>query len=295
VLSSAELSAAVPEGRDAIRAAMQELKFFRYIKAVKKQFNGKWITVLKFTDPDLMLIWGKSAGHTDDGFSGAIYSCPTTNGITTSDLTTSDNSYVVLEVVTNVTTSNTREKSQKERKGSVIEMGWPIDEPKTPKRSLRFSPETDDDVGSVGKVVDKQALRNLKHQKTKIELSPASRNRSERPEEDWTTGDLIAEFYALVRIAAPGAPSQTNAKHLVTWINKQVGTGTERMAILRAIRMFFENPRVTRDPGIGKPMWQRFFAYYPTVYGLVTQDPKLVYVDEDFLAHQEKMFKLLEG
>ena len=45
VLSSEEMSASVPEGRDAIRNAMNELKFYKYIKAVRYQDNsGPWRT-----------------------------------------------------------------------------------------------------------------------------------------------------------------------------------------------------------------------------------------------------------
>ncbi len=144
---------------------MRELQDNGYINIVKIQINGQWRTSLKLTKK------GKSAGHTDDGFSGALYSCTTINNLVTNDLTTSDNSYVVLEVVTNVTTSNTR-KFQKEEisknkkiikeilKPKGIEMVWPIDEPEIPKRKFRLTPETDDDVGSVRKIVDKQAMRN---------------------------------------------------------------------------------------------------------------------------------------
>ena len=89
VLSADEMSASVPEGRDAIRNAMAELKQHRYIKAVRHQDNsGQWRTNLKFTD---------------DGLSGVLYM---DRGIVTntniSDISTSD---LNIDTVTNVTVS----------------------------------------------------------------------------------------------------------------------------------------------------------------------------------------------
>jgi hypothetical protein len=59
--------------------------------------------------------------------------------------------------------------------------------------------------------------------------------------------------------------------------------------------MFFEDPRNLNDVGVGQPLWRKFMAYYPTVYGLVSTTQKVVYSDDEFLAHQEKMLKLLGG
>jgi hypothetical protein len=88
VLSSEEMSASVPEGRDAIRNAMNELKFYKYIKAVRYQDNsGQWRTLLKFTD---------------DVISGILYiDSGTVTNTNTNDISTSTN----IDTVTNVTVS----------------------------------------------------------------------------------------------------------------------------------------------------------------------------------------------
>jgi hypothetical protein len=289
VLSADEISAAVPEGRDSIRAAMKELKVFNYIKAVRHQVGGQWRTHLKFTDEDLNTPFGKTAGHTDDGFPGVgkpgvlyIDSYKT--------IATSNN----IDTVTNVTVSIGAEPQT----GKESEMSWANldeEEPK-PKLKRKLRLDTEDDSGAVGKVVDKVALRREKYKKTSFDATSETFRRSDRPEDTWTTADLVAEFYGLSRSASQGAPGQNNGKELITWINKNVGEGTPRLAILKAIRMFFDDPRLTRDPGIGLPMWKRFMAYYPTVHGIVTRTvEQSAYVDEDFLMHQEKMLRLLGG
>jgi hypothetical protein len=106
---------------------------------------------------------------------------------------------------------------------------------------------------------------------------------------------LIAEFYDLVEKAAPNTSSQVNNKYLATWINKQVGEGTQRYEVLKAMRMFFADPRNLNDLGIGKPLWQRFFSYYPTIQGIVKKPDQPTYSTDKFKAHQEKMMRLLEG
>jgi hypothetical protein len=175
-------------------------------------------------------------------------------------------------------------------------MGWPgfDDEPKLPAKK-RAQVEADAAPGAVGKIDDRQKRLNQKYKKTKIEAMPEHMRRAERPEEEWTTSDLIAEFYDLARKAAPGAPGQINSRRLATWINRQVGEGVERIHILKAMRMFFDDPRLTNNPGVGEPLWVRFFAYYPTVHGLVSRVAETDYEEDDLLARQERMLKLLEG
>lgn len=168
-------------------------------------------------------------------------------------------------------------------------MAWPgfDDEP---------SKGSDGESGAVGKLpADKKQLRQQKYTRTKIEAVPEHMRRHERPETEWTTADLVSEFYDLTRNAAPGAPGQVHGRNLTTWINQRVGEGTPRIAVLKAIRMFFNDPRLVRDPGIGQPMWRRFLAFYPTVHGAVVKTDDGDYSDASFLGHQEKMMKMLEG
>jgi hypothetical protein len=105
----------------------------------------------------------------------------------------------------------------------------------------------------------------------------------------------VAEFYDLVKQAVPNTPDQVNSRYVATWINKKVGEGVQRISLLKAMRMFFEDTRNLHDTGIGKPLWQRFFAYYQTVHGIVNRSSEPEYSDDDFTNHQEKMLKLLGG
>ena len=273
VLSADELwqSKEVPEGRDAILAALNELKDLNYVKSVRVKIGNSWRMQYKFTEAAK-----KFVGETSTGFSGHLYSS------TANSLVTSTN----IDTVTNVTVSIGAAPLEEEV------MGWNLDgEEETPKKKLR-QPD-DSDSGAVGKVEDRQARLNAKYKVTKAEHN--GRNRKETPEELWSTNDLVAEFYDLVKTAAPSAPDQVNSRYVATWINKKVGEGVPRFAILKAMRMFFEDSRNLHDTGIGKPLWQRFFAYYQSVHGIVNRPAETQYADDDFLAHQEKMLRLLEG
>ena len=274
VLSAEEMSASVPEGRDAIRNAMAELKLHRYIKAVRHQDNsGQWRTNLKFTD---------------DGLSGVLYM---DRGIVT-NTNTSDMSTRVksIDTVTNVTVSI--EAAPQTEKG--IEMGWDMFEDSTPPKSKKKVLDTEDDSGAIGKV-NTLKVGGARRKKTKVEVE--ARNRINVPEEDWATGDLVAEFYDLyiATCGGSGAVNQISGKQLATWINKRVGEGVERIQILKGMRMFFGDTRVISDPGFGLPMYQRFMKYYGTIHGLVSRVDEPTGLDEDTLAHQEKMLKLLES
>ena len=274
VLSAEEMSASVPEGRDAIRNAMAELKLHRYIKAVRHQDNsGQWRTNLKFTD---------------DGLSGVLYM---DRGIVT-NTNTSDMSTRVksIDTVTNVTVSI--EAAPQTEKG--IEMGWDMFEDSTPPKSKKKVLDTEDDSGAIGKV-NTLKVGGARRKKTKVEVE--ARNRINVPEENWATGDLVAEFYDLyiATCGGSGAVNQISGKQLATWINKRVGEGVERIHILKGMRMFFGDTRVISDPGFGLPMYQRFMKYYGMIHGMVSRVDEPIGLDEDMLAHQEKMLKLLES
>ena len=274
VLSAEEMSASVPEGRDAIRNAMAELKLQGYIKAVRHQDNsGQWRTNLKFTD---------------NGLSGVLYM---DRGIVT-NTNTSDMSTRVksIDTVTNVTVSI--EAAPQTEKG--IEMGWDMFEDSTPPKSKKKVLDTEDDSGAIGKV-NTLKVGGARRKKTKVEVE--ARNRINVPEEDWATGDLVAEFYDLyiATCGGSGAVNQISGKQLATWINKRVGEGVERIHILKGMRMFFGDTRVISDPGFGLPMYQRFMKYYGMIHGMVSRVDEPTTLDEDTLAHQEKMLKLLES
>ena len=250
------------EGRDVLQAAINELKDLRYIKSVRLQNNGQWIARLKFTEEAKKLL------STVPSFSGHLY---IDNYITTS---TSDIS--------------TRANIVKDTNVSLTIGAAPL------KEEAVIWKEEEEAVGAVGKIEDRQAKLNAKYKKP-VKAQRTSRDRINTPEELWSTTDLIAEFYDLVEKAAPNTSSQVNNKYLATWINKQVGEGAQRHELLKAMRMFFADPRNLNDVGVGKPLWQRFFGYYTTVQGIVKKPEQTVYSTDKFKAHQEKMMRLLEG
>jgi hypothetical protein len=263
------------EGRDVLQAAINELKDLRYIKSVRLQNNGQWIARLKFTDEAKKLL------STVPSFSGHLY---IDNYITTStsDISTRAN------IVNNPNGLLTIGAAPQEGE----EMGWNLDgDEETPKAKRGLEEPI---AGTVGKIEDRQARLNAKYKKP-VKAQRDSRNRINTPEELWSTTDLIAEFYDLVEKAAPNTSSQVNNKYLATWINKQVSEGTQRYELLKAMRMFFADPRNLNDLGIGKPLWQRFFSYYPTIQGVVKKPEQPTYSTDKFKAHQEKMMRLLEG
>jgi len=260
VISADELVASkeVLEGRDAIQAAINELKDYNYIRTVRTRNNNHWISKLKFTDSALKLI------SPDNGFSGHLYSYATTSDLSTS--TNIDNN-----------------------PNGLLSMGAePLKEEK-----MVWKEEEDEAVGAVGKIDDRQARLNAKYKKP-VKAQRSSRDRINTPEELWSTPDLLAEFYDLSDKHASNMTGQVNGKYLSAWINKQVGEGTTRYEVLKAIRMFFEDPRNLHDVGVGKTLWQRFIGYYQGVQGIVKAE-EVVYADDDFKAHQEKMLKLLGG
>jgi hypothetical protein len=262
-----------PEGRDALQSAINELKDLKYVKSVRVQNNGQWIARLKFTDEAKKLL------STDNGFSGHLY---IDNYTATSDITTSTN--IVKDTNVSLTIGAAPQEGE--------EMVWNLDGDEEAPKAKRGQEEPA--TGTIGKIEDRQARLNAKYKKP-VKAQRESKDRINTPEELWSTTDLIAEFYDLVEKAAPNTSSQVNNKYLATWINKQVGEGTQRYEVLKAMRMFFADPRNLNDLGIGKPLWQRFFSYYPTIQGVVKKPEQPTYSTDKFKAHQEKMMRLLEG
>jgi hypothetical protein len=283
----------VPEGRDAITNAMKELKVAGYIQAVKVPLNGQFRTYLKFTDKCLnMLSDERSKGFSIHGVMSepetdfqASYS-PDREIVTSTSISTSNSSS--LKVLRTFNLSG----APKSEGGS--EMGWDLDgdEPQKPVKKLRTA-DTDDEVGAVGRVEDRMARINAKYKPNKTRDS--SVRREDRAEETWGSVDLVAEFYMLVEQHAPGVPGQVNSRSLVLWINQKVGEGVTRYAILKAIRKFFNDPRLVREAGFGEPLWRKFVAYYPTVHGVVSRVAEDETISEDMESHREKMLRILGG
>jgi hypothetical protein len=187
--------------------------------------------------------------------------------------------------VTSLTTLRVEEIHEDEE---YISMAWPGFEDEAPAVvKPRHKPAVETEVGVVGKIDgDKQAKRNAKYKTTKFDAVSASSVRHERPEADWTTNDLVAEFYALSRDKAPGIVSQVNGGQLAAWINRQVGQGVPRIRVLRALRAFFDDPRNLHAAGSGQPLWRRFMAFFPSAQ---VQDPGFDYDSDSEKALMARM------
>lgn len=274
-LSAAEIYPLVPEGRDAVRKAVRELISAGYVSEVSfRTENGQWSYQLQVTQ----------AWFTGDGFSGTLL-------YGTASSLEANSTSVELTNVSSPKVSGVPPEDEEE----YVEMSWPgfDEEPKVTKAKI-----DDSDSGAIGKLtdpIDKKELRKQKYKKTSFSAVPDSMLRKSKPEQEWNTSDLVAEFYDLVRGLDNWAPSQVNGQQLASWINQKVGQGIARYTVLKAMRGFFNDPRLTNDLGIGQPLWRRFIAYYPTVHGKYVNDIPVEYADDDFLNHQDKMLKLLEG
>lgn len=272
-----ELTTALAESEYAIKNAMKELKKFDYIRAVKYQVNGQWRTLLKFSDESLNVTVKtmlEVQAPTDEiptvGKSSVLSVC-----------NTSDKSISDIDSLEVLRTSNLG--IHPEFQGD--EMNWPILGDENPRKN------NDEEVGIVGKLEDPQKRINAKYKPTRFEDVPESKHRSNKPEEDWNTQDLVAEFYGLYRDKCGGVPAQVNGQQFAIWINRQVGEGTPRTVILKAIRKFFNDRRLLRDAGVGEPLWRKFIKFYYTAYGTVAKEETKL----EALSNQEKMLKLLEG
>ena len=226
----------------------------------KKLMEG-YMGYLPFTDSGLTVIGFSDDGKVDD---------------------TSSNSYKSLEVLR---TSNLYVAAgDVQPKGKA--MAWEIlgdDSKKT----------TDyDETGSMGKVVDKKEARRKKYAPTKIDK--AGKHRADVPESEWKTKHIVAEFNSLINERNIDAQMQLNSAGLASWMNKMVSSGAEYETLLKAVRMFNADPRNFHDVGKGKPIWQRFIAYYQTAQGLASAKP-VEYRDAEFDEHQARALKLLKG
>lgn len=298
VINSTEMSKIVSEGRDAIRTAMSELTQYGYIEVVRYQTAyGHWQMLHRFTD----------AWKTEAGFSGDLYSC---TAITLDSY--SDTAIAVIPNGITAIASGDLNSNSEEVKVSKDPYGFITgeDEPEYPlehvlaevkrarkavaeKRAAKRTPA--EEPVAIGQLPDDiKARRQEKYTKTKIVVSKPTDDRHDRADSDWTTSDIVAEFGSLIAKHCPGVTHQLNVKSLASWINQQYGTHqVPRESILKAVRLFFNDPRMIRDAGIGQPLWRRFLAYWPTVQGMckVTSD-----VTDDYsTGHTDKMLKLLEG
>lgn len=254
-LPAHEVTALVREGRDAIRAAMKELEEAGLIKFHKFQINGQWRTEVQLVQKPF------SQEITGNGFSGPLSEDPL---LTTSDITTSTNDYSLdIDTYTNKKSKLRlvkEEKKKKEEKSIVTESDF---------------------------------LPGISIHRLGIDPIGAPNHRSNKPEVEWTTKDLVTEFMHIAYeegFASVPIPGDEVGKIM----NKLFSDGLTRYQILQLIRKFF----VTNIwPSMIHPrsLWASFMSFAYKWKDAVDKEPVNYRLSPELLEHQKKMLKLLES
>ena len=259
-LPAHEVTALVREGRDAIRAAMKELEEAGLIKFHKFQINGQWRTEVQLVQKPF------SQEITGNGFSGPLPEDPllTTSDITTSDITTNTNDYS-LDIDT-YTNKNSKLRLVKEEKK------------KEEEKSI---------------VTESDFLPGISIHRLGIDPIGDPNHRSNKPEVEWTTKDLVTEF---MHIAYEGgfASVPIPGDEVGKIMNKLFSDGLTRYQILQLIRKFF----VTNIwPSMIHPrsLWASFMSFAYKWKDAVDKEPVNYSFSPELLEHQKKMLKLLES
>ena len=259
-LPAHEVTELVREGRDAIRAAMKELEEAGLIEFHKFQINGQWRTEVQLVQKPF------SQEITGNGFSGPLPEDPllTTSDITTSDITTSTNDYSLdIDTYTNKKSKLrlVKEEKKKEEEKSIV---------------------TESDF-----------LPGISIHRLGIDPIGDPNHRSNKPEVEWTTKDLVTEFMHIAyeegfaSVPIPGA-------EVGKIMNKLFADGLTRYQILQLIRKFF----VTNIwPSMIHPrsLWASFMSFAYKWKDAVNKEPVNYRFSPEFLEHQKKMLKLLES
>ena len=259
-LPAHEVTALVREGRDAIRAAMKELEEAGLIKSHKFQINGQWRTEVQLVQKPF------SQEITGNGFSGPLPEDPllTTSDITTSDVTTSTNDYSLdIDTYTNKKSKLrlVKEEKKKEEEKSIV---------------------TESDF-----------LPGISIHRLGIDPIGDPNHRSNKPEVEWSTKDLVTEFMHIAYeegFASVPIPGDEVGKIM----NKLFSDGLTRYQILQLIRKFF----VTNIwPSMIHPrsLWASFMSFAYKWKDAVDKEPVNYRLSPEFLEHQKKMLKLLES
>ena len=254
-LPAHEVTALVREGRDAIRAAMKELEEAGLIKFHKFQINGQWRTEVQLVQKPF------SQEITGNGFSGPLSEDPL---LTTSDITTSTNDYSLdIDTYTNKKSKLrlVKEEKKKEEEKSIV---------------------TESDF-----------LPGISIHRLGIDPIGDPNHRSNKPEVEWTTKDLVTEFMHIAYeegFASVPIPGDEIGKIM----NKLFSDGLTRYQILQLIRKFF----VTNIwPSMIHPrsLWASFMSFAYKWKDAVDKEPVNYRLSPELLEHQKKMLKLLES
>ena len=260
-LPAHEVTALVREGRDAIRAAMKELEEAGLIEFHKFQINGQWRTEVHLVQTPF------SPQVTNNGFSGPLTEDPllTTSDITISDTTTSTNDYSLdIDTYTNKKSKLRLVKEEKEKK----------EEEKSIITESEFPPGVS--IHRLG-----------------IDPIGDPNHRSNKPEVNWTTKDLVSEFMHIAyergfaSVAIPGA-------EVGKIINKLFADGLTRYQILQLIRKFFVT-NIWPSKIHPRSLWASFMSFAYEWKNTVNKEPVNYALSPEALKHQKKMLKLLQN
>ena len=259
-LPAHEVTALVREGRDAIRAAMKELEEAGLIKSHKFQINGQWRTEVQLVQKPF------SQEITGNGFSGPLPEDPllTTSDIATSDITTSTNDYSLdIDTYTNKKSKLrlVKEEKKKEEEKSIV---------------------TESDF-----------LPGISIHRLGIDPIGDPNHRSNKPEVEWTTKDLVTEFMHIAYeegFASVPIPGDEVGKIM----NKLFSDGLTRYQILQLIRKFFVT-NIWPSKIHPRSLWASFMSFAYKWEKTVDKEPVNYTFSPELLEHQKKMLKLLES
>jgi len=255
-----EVAAFVKEGRDAIRAAMKELEDAGLIKFHKFQINGQWRTEVQLVHKPF------SQEISENGFSGPLPEDPllTTSDITTSDITTSTNDYSLdIDTYTNKKSKLRLVKEEKKKKDE-----------KTITKESDFLP-------------------GISLHRLGIDPIGNPNHRSNKPEVEWTTKDLVTEFMHIAYdrgFASESIPGDEVGKIM----NKLFSDGLTRYQILKLIRKFFLT-NIWPNKIHPRSLWASFMQFAYQWKDTVDKEPVSYALSPEALKHQKKMLKLLES
>jgi hypothetical protein len=255
-LPAHEVMAFVREGRDAIRAAMKELEDAGLIELNKFQINGQWRTEVQLVQTPF------STQVTGNGFSGPLSEDPL---LTISDLTTSTSDYQLdIDTYTNKKSKLRLVKEKKEKK--VVEKS------KSP---------------------DSESLSGISVHRLGIDQIGSPNHRSNKPEVDWTTKDLVTEFMHIAyeggftSVAIPG-------DEVGKIMNRLFADGLTRYQILQLIRKYFVT-NIWPSKIHPRSLWASFMQFAYQWKDTVDKEPVSYALSPEALKHQKKMLKLLES
>jgi len=135
-----------------------------------------------------------------------------------------------------------------------------------PRKESPVLREPDAGLGDDIDVAD--PLAKTPPRKTKVRLVHTTDLRHTKTHDRWTSFDLCAEFNSHAYQAGAGdVPYQISSQNLGGALGRLIRNGSSPAALAKCIDLFFGDPRNLRDMGTGLPLWHRFLADITHTYG----------------------------